>query len=109
MNARKNSIGRLRRETDGAVAIMAAVGLLVFLGMASLAIDMGQLYYARNAVAEFRRCRRLGRGRKFNQGCGRGVAERDAEAAQSGRHDGSPAPERSLPACPKWTPAPAMT
>ena len=50
MERRKNRLGRLGRETDGAVAVMAALGLLAFLGIASLAIDVGQLYYARNQL-----------------------------------------------------------
>ena len=50
MDRRKNRIGRLWRDTDGAVAIVAALSLLAFLGIVSLAIDMGHLYTVRNEL-----------------------------------------------------------
>jgi Flp pilus assembly protein TadG len=48
MDTWKSRIGRLRGDSDGAVAILAALILLALLGAASLAIDMGQLYVVRN-------------------------------------------------------------
>jgi hypothetical protein len=81
MKTRTSIIGRLRRETDGAVAIMAAFGLLAFLGMASLAIDIGQLYYARNELQNSADAAALAAAGNLIKDVG-GVAVRDAEAAQ---------------------------
>ncbi len=48
MNTWKARMRRLTRDTEGAVAIIAAFILMALLGAASLAIDMGQLYVVRN-------------------------------------------------------------
>ena len=42
--------GKLIRRTEGSVAVIAALGLVAFLGMVSLAIDMGHLYTTRNEL-----------------------------------------------------------
>jgi Flp pilus assembly protein TadG len=44
----KTRLGRLRRDTEGAVAIITVFILVALLGMASLAIDVGQIYKVRN-------------------------------------------------------------
>ncbi|MFA4901380.1 MAG: pilus assembly protein TadG-related protein [Desulfobaccales bacterium] len=81
MDRRKSSLGRLGRETDGTVAIMAALGLLAFLGIASLAIDTGQLYYARNQLQNAADSAALAAAGNLIKDAGGGVAERDANAA----------------------------
>jgi len=81
MDRPKNRIGRLRRDTDGAVAIMAALGLLAFLGMASLAIDVGQFYYARNQLQNAADAAALAAAGNLIKDES-GVAVRDAAAAQ---------------------------
>jgi Flp pilus assembly protein TadG len=81
MERRRNSMGRLGRETDGAVAVMAALGLLAFLGIASLAIDTGQLYYARNQLQNAADSAALAAAGNLIKDAGGGVAERDANAA----------------------------
>ena len=81
MDRRETDIGRLGRETDGAVAVMAALGLLAFLGIASLAIDLGQLYYARNQLQNAADSAALAAAGNLIKDAGGGVAERDANAA----------------------------
>ena len=36
--------GTLIRRTEGSVAVISAIGLVAFLGMVSLAVDIGHLY-----------------------------------------------------------------
>ena len=36
--------------TEGAIAVLTALGLVAFIGFASLAIDMGHLYTVRNEL-----------------------------------------------------------
>ncbi len=42
--------GTLIRRTEGSVAVITALGLVAFLGIASMAIDMGHLYTTRNEL-----------------------------------------------------------
>ncbi len=81
MNTRTSRIGRLRRDTDGAVAIIAALGLLAFLGLASLAIDMGQLYSIHNELQNSADAAALAAAGNLIKDVG-GVAERDADTAK---------------------------
>lgn len=80
MDRLKNRMEWLRRDTDGGVAIMAALGLLVFLGIASLAIDVGQLYYARNQLQNAADAAALAAAGNLIKDQS-GVAVRDANAA----------------------------
>jgi len=45
---KKGVWGAFIKDSRGSVAIIAALGLAAFLGMASLAVDLGQLYTVRN-------------------------------------------------------------
>ena len=47
---KRKVFGTLIRRTEGSVAIITAIGLVAFLGMVSLAIDMGHLYTVRNEL-----------------------------------------------------------
>jgi hypothetical protein len=60
---------------------MAALGLLAFLGIASLAIDTGQIYYARNQLQNAADSAALAAAANLIKDAGGGVAERDANAA----------------------------
>jgi Flp pilus assembly protein TadG len=81
MNTRKSRLGSLRKDTGGGVAVIAALSLLAFLGMASLAIDMGQLYYTRNELQNSADAAALAAAGNLIKDVS-GVAERDANAAQ---------------------------
>lgn len=43
-------LGKFIKGAEGSVAVMAALGMMAFLGMASLAVDLGQLYTVRNEI-----------------------------------------------------------
>ena len=47
---KRKVFGALIGKTEGSVAIISAIGLVVFLGFVSLAIDMGHLYTVRNEL-----------------------------------------------------------
>lgn len=81
MGTWRTRLGKLMRNTEGAVAIMAAFLLVALLGVASLAIDMGQLYVVRNALQNNADAAALAAAGNLitNQN---GVAVRDASAAQ---------------------------
>ena len=81
MDRLRNRIGSLRRDTDGAVAVMAALGLLAFLGIASVAIDLGQLYFVRNQLQNAADAAALAAAGNLIKDAGGGVAKRDANAA----------------------------
>ncbi|MFZ5449314.1 MAG: pilus assembly protein TadG-related protein [Thermodesulfobacteriota bacterium] len=80
MDTWRGRIAGLRRDSSGGIAIMAAFGLLAFLGMASLAIDMGQLYYVRNQLQNAADASALAAAGNLIKDVG-GVAVRDADAA----------------------------
>ena len=81
MDGLRNSIGRLRRDTDGGVAVMAALCLLAFVGIVSLAIDMGHLYTTRNELQNVADAAALAAAGNLMHDYGAG-AVRDAVAAQ---------------------------
>ena len=81
MDRLRKSIRRLRSDTDGAVAVMAALCLLAFLGVASVAIDLGQLYFVRNQLQNAADGAALAAAENLIKDAGGGVAERDANAA----------------------------
>jgi Flp pilus assembly protein TadG len=81
MDGLRNSIGRLRRDTDGGVAVMAALCLLAFVGIVSLAIDMGHLYTTRNELQNVADAAALAAAGNLMHDYGAG-AVRDAIAAQ---------------------------
>jgi hypothetical protein len=47
---KRKFFGTLISKTEGSVAVIGAIGLVVFLGVVSLAIDMGHLYTVRNEL-----------------------------------------------------------
>jgi Flp pilus assembly protein TadG len=69
------------RDTEGAVAIMTVFILVALLGMASLAIDMGQIYFVRNDLQNTADGAALAAAGKLIT-TQNGVAVRDANAAQ---------------------------
>ena len=73
--------GKLIRRTEGSVAVITAVGLVAFLGMASLAIDMGHLYTTRNELQNVADAAALAAAGNLIHDYGAG-AVRDAAAAQ---------------------------
>ncbi len=73
--------GTLIRRTEGSVAIISAIGLVAFLGMVSLAIDMGQLYTVRNELQNVADAAVLAAAGNLIHDYGAG-AVRDAAAAQ---------------------------
>jgi len=73
--------GRLIKRTEGGVAVITALGFLAFLGMASLAIDMGQLYTVRNELQNVSDAAALAAAGNLIHDYGAG-AVRDAAAAQ---------------------------
>ena len=78
---KRERIGRLVRGTEGSIAILSALGLVVLLGFASLAIDMGHLYTVRNELqnsADAAALAAAGSLVKYSSG----VAVRDSNAAQ---------------------------
>lgn len=81
MDIWKTSLKRLGRDTEGAVAIITVFILMALLGVASLAIDMGQLYMVRNDLQNTADAAALAAAGNLitNQN---GVAVRDANAAQ---------------------------
>jgi len=72
---------RLIHRTEGSVAIITAIGLVAFLGMASLAIDMGHLYTVRNELQNVADAAALAAAGNLIHDYGAG-AVRDAAAAQ---------------------------
>lgn len=74
-------LGRLMSRTDGSVAVITAFGLVAFLGMVSLAIDMGQLYTVRNELQNVADAAALAAAGNLVHDYGAG-AVRDASAAQ---------------------------
>jgi Flp pilus assembly protein TadG len=81
MNIRRTRLTRLKRDTDGTVAIMTVFMLVALLGAASLAIDMGQLYMVRNSLQNTADAAALAAAGNLITTQG-GVALRDANAAQ---------------------------
>ncbi len=81
MDIWETRIGRLGRDTEGAVAIITVFILMALLGVASLGIDMGQLYMVRNELQNTADAAALAAAGNLitNQN---GVAVRDANAAQ---------------------------
>ncbi len=79
---RQGRFTRLIRSVQGSVAIVSALGLLAFVGAASLAIDMGQLYTVRNELQNTTDSAALAAAGNLivDQG---GVAVRDATGAQT--------------------------
>jgi Flp pilus assembly protein TadG len=73
--------GTLIRRTEGSVAVIAAIGLVAFLGMVSLAIDMGHIYTTRNELQNVTDAAALAAAGNLIHDSG-GVAVRDAAAAQ---------------------------
>ena len=73
--------GTFFRRTEGSVAVIAALGLVAFLGMVSLAIDMGHLYTTRNELQNVADAAALAAAGNLIHDYGAG-AERDAAAAQ---------------------------
>ena len=73
--------GTLISRTEGSVAVIAALGLVAFLGMVSLAIDMGQLYTTRNELQNVADAAALAAAGNLIHDYGAG-AVRDAAAAQ---------------------------
>jgi Flp pilus assembly protein TadG len=73
--------GALIRRTEGSVAVISALGLVAFLGMVSLAIDMGQLYTVRNELQNVADAAALAAAGNLIHDYGAG-AVRDAAAAQ---------------------------
>jgi Flp pilus assembly protein TadG len=73
--------GQLIRRTEGSVAVIAALGLVAFLGMVSLAIDMGHLYTTRNELQNVADAAALAAAGNLIHDYGAG-AVRDAAAAQ---------------------------
>lgn len=68
-------------RTEGAVAIITALGLVAFLGVVSLAMDMGQLYTVRNELQNAADAAALAAAGNLVHDYGSG-AVRDAAAAQ---------------------------
>jgi Flp pilus assembly protein TadG len=81
MNIRRTRLTRLKRDTDGTVAVMTVFMLVALLGAASLAIDMGQLYMVRNSLQNTADAAALAAAGNLITTQG-GVALRDANAAQ---------------------------
>jgi Flp pilus assembly protein TadG len=75
------ALRRLLRETQGSVAVITAIGLIAFLGMVSLAVDMGHLYTVRNELQNVADAAALAATGNLIHDYGAG-AERDAAAAQ---------------------------
>ena len=68
-------------RTEGAVAVISALGLVAFLGMVSLVIDMGRLYTVRNELQNVADAAALAAAGNLMHDYGAG-AVRDAAAAQ---------------------------
>jgi hypothetical protein len=81
MDIWKTRLGRLRRDTEGAVAIITVFIMMALLGVASLAIDMGQLYIVRNDLQNTADAAALAAAGNLIT-TQNGVAVRDANAAQ---------------------------
>jgi len=73
--------GTLIRRMEGSVAVIIALGLVAFLGIVSLAIDMGHLYTTRNELQNVADAAALAAAGNLIQDYGAG-AVRDAAAAQ---------------------------
>jgi Flp pilus assembly protein TadG len=73
--------GTLISKTEGSVAVISAMGLVAFLGVVSLAIDMGHLYTVRNELQNVADASALAAANALIYDSG-GVAVRDAVAAQ---------------------------
>ena len=43
-------VGRLRRDESGAVFILVAIGIVAFLGLGALAIDVSRIVYAQRTL-----------------------------------------------------------
>ena len=79
--SKEKIFGTLIRRTEGSVAVISAIGLVAFLGMVSLAIDMGHLYTARNELQNVADAAALAAAGNLIHDYGAG-AVRDAAAAQ---------------------------
>ena len=73
--------GKLIKRTEGSVAVIAALGLVAFLGLVSLAIDMGRLYTTKNELQNVADAAALAATGSLIHDYGAG-AVRDAAAAQ---------------------------
>ena len=78
---KRKVFGALIRKTEGSVAIITAIGLVVFLGFVSLAIDMGHLYTVRNELQNVADASALAAASALIVDSG-GVAVRDAATSQ---------------------------
>ena len=81
MDTRKTRLGSFMRDTEGAVAVMTVLILVALLGMAALAIDLGQIYFVRNDLQNTADAAALAAAGKLIT-TQNGVAVRDANAAQ---------------------------
>lgn len=75
--------GKLIKRTEGAVAVITAMGIIAFIGMVSLAIDMGHLYTVRNELQNVADASALAAAGSLIKDDGTGVAVRDAAQAQA--------------------------
>jgi Flp pilus assembly protein TadG len=75
--------GKLIKRTEGAVAVITAMGIIAFIGMVSLAIDMGHLYTVRNELQNVADASALAAAGSLIQDGGGGVAVRNAAMAQA--------------------------
>jgi Flp pilus assembly protein TadG len=74
-------IGNLAKGAEGSIAIITAICLVVIMGFASLAIDMGHLYTVRNELQNTADASALAAAAELIKDSG-GEAVRDASAAQ---------------------------
>ena len=83
---KRKVFGTLIRRTEGSVAIISAIGLVAFLGMVSLVIDMGHLYTVRNELQNVADAAALAAANVLIKDSG-GVAERDAAGSKQAALD----------------------
>lgn len=77
----KNFWRKFSRETDGNVALLAVLGLIVLAGVASLAIDVGQLYTVRTQLQNTADAAALAAAAKLIVDNGAGEVTRDSATA----------------------------
>jgi Flp pilus assembly protein TadG len=81
-----NMFARLRKfvqGTEGTIMVLSALGLVAFLGFASLAIDMGHLYVVRNELQNVADAAALAGARRLITTDSNGTAVVDSTAAQT--------------------------